>query len=190
MGEFLHSIIFNFSANVIASFGAKAVISANLEGHTGVNFHKYFSDPDFKDRWDQLQRRVRCCGAEHFGDFSGFYDRLGKQCYPDSCCVDDNCGIIKDHEDGHEHCDDYLKHRGKIYSVGCLRILKWMYKQELDMGTLIFAIAVAFVAIFAAIGSALSFAYFGHLSRRAKKWDVAQGCRDTNTLGMATFNES
>jgi hypothetical protein len=57
------------------------------------------------------------------------------------------------------------------------------------MGTLVVAIGIVATALAGIIAVALAAAFVAQMTRRAKRWDVNQGVRDTDILKMDAFEQ-
>jgi hypothetical protein len=76
-----------------------------------------------------------------------------------------------------------------IFTLGCLDILARLYRKDLPMGTLVVAIGIVATALAGIIAVALAAAFVAQMTRRAKRWDVNQGVRDTDILKMDAFEQ-
>ena len=97
---------------------------------------QYPSDETFREKWDFLQSRLRCCGANAYTDYLNIGVPNGNR-FPDSCCHDYRA------DEDTTHCSSHFpKSVGRnintdqlaneIYLRGCFEILKHLYEAIKD----------------------------------------------------------
>ena len=111
----------------------------------------YQNNKTFQEMWDILQQKIRCCGYTSFGDFSNMRkqdaDENNKtvnqfQCIPRSCLLDMENGNTKNFQDCNKTPEN--KYR-ETYLIGCMTIIKKVYKDELYSGKLTFKKMLTFL---------------------------------------------
>ena len=141
---------------------------------------------DFRSKWDALQKHLRCCGGNNYLDFDNrLKPDLNGDCVPKSCCINDE--ICNRSENNCKTAA--LNLFTQIYTAGCMTIVENLYKTELDSGLLVYAIAIAIIALICVVAVALGFAFVAQLSRREKRYNVSQGMRTDNDRGSIRLEQ-
>ena len=100
-------------------------------------FEEYPTSQDFRDTWNELQDKLRCCGCKNYLDYesniNSLYPTLGITCVPDSCLIKN--GTQQPSKDDCKPADKIPNGIWKkIYVVSCMDVIREKYKEELGSG--------------------------------------------------------
>jgi len=127
---------------------------------------------DITDKWDDMQRNLRCCGGEKFD--IGYQDwraananKPTNGAVPDSCCHDER-----------EHCGagKAMSRAGEIslgiYKDGCIAIIKHKLQSDIEPLMIVYAGVGVLLSIVELITVVLACAYVAQISRRKRREDM------------------
>ena len=143
-------------------------------------------DPSFVEKWDYIQKKLRCCGPAIGTGFRGYQGMASKKlftngCVPDSCCIK-GCKSISG-----SSCKEQTVFN-EIYNEACFDVMiRQFQKGSLRVFLLMISIGMAITAMVGIINVALAAAFVAQLHRRQKTWDVSQGQRDDPPMRMEDF---
>lgn len=141
---------------------------------------QYWTQPDFKERWDEVQRTYACCGFNAFN--TGYQDWKGaslihsdRSSYdypllverkidsiPDSCCLQET-------EDCGEGQLVSLKAHLEVYTHGCLAVLEQRMARDIQPVLNAYLGCGVALALLQIIAIVLSSAYSAALNRRKRR---------------------
>jgi len=167
---FLGQLFSVFTAMELRNTIERQVVGTDL----GREMDKY-GDPDnqdITDKWDEMQKELRCCGGEHFEN--GYHDwrntneksTLGQDDVPDSCCHEykQGCGKGKLKQASNTNLG--------IYRSGCVAILIVKLEDEVVPLMLVYTCVGVLLAIVELVTVALACAYVAQISRRKRREGV------------------
>ena len=115
---------------------------------------------------------MHCCGGRGYNgyeEWNGRFDSIGKS-VPDSCCRDKkkNCGKI-------EHGESVEDIRRRIFTDGCLNILKTKLENKVIPIMLVYAGIAVILAIIEIVSTVLAAAYVAQIKRRSSRFNATFG---------------
>ena len=166
-------------------------------------FLKSLEETSFRDEWDWIHQRLRCCGFVNYIEHKNYQKNATTTCVPESCCVDINeeggctqrqtlmdCTHLETQKKSGSICS-------LIYTQGCLEILSRMYKRELKTELLIFGLFEVLIVLGEIVSCALASAYVAQITRRQKSYywndpgatQTLRGHQPMQMSGIAAANE-
>jgi len=137
-----------------------------------MKFYGVEGHEDITDKWDEMQRQLRCCGGERFDNGYTDWRSVGlgykdSKAVPDSCCHEEKEGC------GREKSTVRVGDTSAgIYKDGCLAILKIKLKDEVEPLMIVYACVGVLMAIVELITVVLACAYVAQINRRRRREEM------------------
>ena len=132
----------------------------------------YKNDTDFRDNYDYIQRKFRCCGFENaINDFNQIILPNQKEQVLKACCIPNDDNKIECEKEDFEGIEnnEYFE---KIHNEGCFNVVKRKFRNSLPKMLITGSIGMAVTAIIGIVNVALALAFVAQLNRKKRNWDI------------------